>query len=380
MPSPTRERVLIAGSGPGGLTAALALQQAGFEVELFERASSPVGGSAFTLWPNALQALDRLGLGEDLRAITKPFEGIAMFERGGKMLFSVSGDWMKERFGHSGLAIERAQFLRIVINKLGAQRIHFGKTCIGFKQDASTVTALLTDGETAQGAALIGADGLHSAVRIALFGSFEPRFAGYRVLRGVCEFPLPNTLALTSLGCGLQFGLFPMAQQRVYWFASSGAHGTASRNGQPGEMLSQFEPWHAPVRELIDRTPCSGILQNDIFDTDPLPSWSKGRVTLLGDAAHPATPDLGQGLCQAIEDAVVLAERLTRIRDIPAALIAYEEHRKPRTRSITLQSRKIGKAGTWTNPFACYLRNQAIRATPERLHRKQLEDMFRFQT
>lgn len=374
------KRVLIAGAGPGGLTAALALNQAGFDVEVFERARSTFGGSGFTLWPNALQALDKLGLGEEIRAISIPFDGLAMLERSGKVLFRITGKSMTERFGYSGVAVEREHFLRILMGRLRPGSVHFGRACEGFRQNEFSVTAFLSDASEVTGAALVGADGLRSVIRRALFGFFEPRFAGYRVLRGVCELPLAEKVALTSLGRGLQFGIFPMAKNRVYWFASTAAsQGPCSSPESAEKVLFQFSPWHEPVHRLIERTSPDCILQNDIFDTDPLQQWSDGRVTLLGDAAHPATPDLGQGLCQAIEDAVVLARCMRQTDGIPSALATYETHRKPRTRSITLQSRRIGKSGTWTNALLCHLRNQAIRAMPRRLHMTQLEEIFHFE-
>jgi len=166
-----------------------------------------------------------------------------------------------------------------------------------------------------------------------------------------------------------------MAARRVYWFATRNApEGERDPEGCAKQSLEElFRGWHEPVEELIEASEESSILRNDIYDRDPLKRWSEGLVTLLGDAAHPMTPNLGQGACQAIEDAIVLAASLKHSKNVESGLREYECRRIPRTAEIVLQSRGLGEIAQWENPFACGLRNLAIRAMPDVLARKQIE-------
>jgi 2-polyprenyl-6-methoxyphenol hydroxylase-like FAD-dependent oxidoreductase len=183
------------------------------------------------------------------------------------------------------------------------------------------------------------------------------------------------------MGRGAQFGFFPMTRNRVYWFASVNAPegGDDWTVGRKRELIERFEDWHKPIEMLIESTDERSILRNDIYDLKPLRSWSVGRITLLGDAAHPSTPTLGQGACQAIEDAVVLAASLREAPEIASALRGYESRRIQRTSAITMQSRRIGQIGCWKNPALCWLRDKLISSVPAPIRLQQLSGMFRFE-
>jgi len=372
--------VIIIRAGPGGLTLAVALRQAGIGACVYERAAvASDRGSGLTLWPNALRALDAVGQGTAVRDLSAPLDGIAMFVSRGAELFRVERRAMHDRFGDSGLALQRSELTGVLLKQLGEESVRFGFTCTGVENNGSGATAHFADGSEAHGTVLVGADGLRSSIRTHLFGSRTLRYSGYTVWRGLANMRLRQGVGLTSLGCGSQFGIFPMARDRVYWFASTNApEGEQRRAGRKQTVRERFGAWHPPVQEIIENTCETAIIRNDVYDMDPLDSWSSGSVTLLGDAAHPSTPDLGQGACQAIEDAVVLARALDRASDIPTALATYEQQRLKRTRAMSLQSRRIGQAGTWTNPLVCWLRNQAIRHIPPSLRLRQMEWMFDF--
>ena len=377
----SKRQIIIVGAGPGGLTLALALRQAGFHPLVHEPASGHDAGCGFTLWPNAMRALDALELGPELRRRCKPLQGISMTVANGSELFCVKSSALSGSYDGIGWALQRSELIDLLREFLGPDHIRFGAACVGFEQGADSVTALFDDGFAVRGCALIGADGLRSTVRSHLFGEQKLRFAGYTVSRGISQLRLPNDIGVTSLGRGHQFGYFPMSKDRVYWFASgnSAKAGMHSPHAEKDELLKEFADWSKPVRQIIENTPGGCILRNDIYDIDPLPAWTRGQVTLLGDAAHPATPDLGQGACQAIEDAAVLAGCLRSNTGIGAALKEYELYRLNRTRELTLLARRIGRSGTWTNPFLCGLRNWAIRHTPQSIRVRQLQEMFDFQ-
>jgi 2-polyprenyl-6-methoxyphenol hydroxylase-like FAD-dependent oxidoreductase len=193
----------------------------------------------------------------------------------------------------------------------------------------------------------------------------------------VVDLASPPDAVGESWGRGRRFGIVPLNDGRVYWFATANAaeHGRDPAGQLKLRLFNAFRGWHAPIEAIIAATPESAILRNDIYDRDPLSRWTHGHVTLLGDAAHPMTPNLGQGACQAMEDAVVLAACLSGTRDVDAALRHYEARRIPRTSRIVLASRRIGDMAQWENPLACALRNLLVRATPTAIAERQMRSV-----
>jgi 2-polyprenyl-6-methoxyphenol hydroxylase-like FAD-dependent oxidoreductase len=287
---------------------------------------------------------------------------------------------MEADLGAPSLAVHRADVHRALLAALPAGTVHTGLLCTGFTQDESGVTASFSDATTARGDLLVGADGIHSVIRQQLFPGVTLRYAGYAAWRGVVAGDAFAHIDRTSetWGCGSRFGIVPIGGGRIYWFATgnlpSGLRHTPAEH--KAALLRRFQAWHAPVEELIAATPDDKILYNDIFDFPPLERWSIGRVTLLGDAAHATTPNLGQGACQAIESSLALSRTLSRAlsetTDIPAALLSYERERRPRTAWITNTSWQLGKVAQLENPLACRLRNLAVRLAPPSAMRSQI--------
>jgi 2-polyprenyl-6-methoxyphenol hydroxylase-like FAD-dependent oxidoreductase len=376
-------RAIIIGAGPGGLTAAKALRDAGWFPLCFDRVSS-VGesGSGLTLWPNAMEALEVIGLKQAVESVCFPTAGIRMRSWRGESLFEVpSFKTPDNRFGVSGAAAHRGELMAALLSAFSKGELNLESRCIGFRQNETSVTAFFDNGWEVSGDMLIAADGINSTLRSQMFGRLKLRYAGYTVWRGVADFKLGADIGETWLGRGAQFGFFPMTRDRVYWFASVNApEGEAEWEiGRKQELKKRFRNWHEPIQSLIDSTVELSIIRNDIYDMKPLKSWSVGRATLLGDAAHPSTPTLGQGACQAIEDAVVLAACLREASDIVSALKNYESRRIHRTSAITIQSRRMGQMGSWKNPLACWLRDNLIRSVPASIRLQQLNGMFRFE-
>jgi 2-polyprenyl-6-methoxyphenol hydroxylase-like FAD-dependent oxidoreductase len=255
--------------------------------------------------------------------------------------------------------------LDILAESLGKERLHLGHACAQLKQNASGVSVQFANGETAKGGVLVGADGLNSVVRTGLGRKDPVRYSGYTAWRSIVRFDGSAILPAETWGCGRRFGILPTRDGQVYWYAASNApEGERDSDGGPTDtLLSLFKGWHQPIEALI-RESGTNVLRNDIYDREPVPSWGKGRVTLLGDAAHPMTPDLGQGACQAIEDALELAKFLHAASNAEAGLKAYELTRVPRTRSVVLTSRRMGRIGQLSSPFLCRLRDSAFRLIP----------------
>ena len=233
-------------------------------------------------------------------------------------------------------------------------------------------------GEEVRADLLVGADGLHSVVRSQLVGAARPRYAGYTAWRGVTCFPMDQHEAQTAFetwGAGKRFGFIPLSQGRVCWFAVAnapeGEHDAETREKR--KVLDLVASCHEPAWTVVEATEAAAILRTDIYDRPPISSWSQGRVTLVGDAAHPMTPNLGQGACQAIEDAFLLAESLKSGPSLTSALRSYEARRIKRANAMVQLSRLQGRIGHWEHPWGVGLRDILLRMTPPRLLVKQIE-------
>jgi 2-polyprenyl-6-methoxyphenol hydroxylase-like FAD-dependent oxidoreductase len=271
--------------------------------------------------------------------------------------------------------MHRAELLAELARHVDPESLHLDCECIAFTQDHEGVTARFRNGETTRGDALIGADGLRSVIRTGLFGEQAIRYAGYTAWRSVVGFEAPDKLMMTETwGRGRRFGIVPMSHGRVYWFATL----NAIEGARDPDVASLFRGWHEPIEALIAASKPDSILSNDVCDMDPLPRWSNRRVTLMGDAAHPMTPNLGQGACQAIEDAVVLAACLKTNATVGGALLQYERRRMARTKQIVLSSRRLGAMAQAENAVVCLVRDAAMRLTPRRLAAKQMGALLDF--
>lgn len=375
-----QKTALVIGAGPGGLTAAIALDQIGYNVCVFERASPAENGSGLTLWPNAMRALDHLGMGRAVSSISQRTDTLAMRTWNGKELFSLSEKTQPAAAAVQGFALLRSELINSLSTRLKKESIRFGKRCVGYRQERDSVVAVFDEGLEEAGDVLVACDGINSQLRGRMLGPVALKYSGYTVWRGIAPYQLSNRAALTSVGSGMQFGIFPLLHNRVYWFASAVVPRDSCdwKMGRKQELLQRFRQWHKPITDLIEATEPSQIIRTDIYDHEPFNHWVDGRVALLGDAAHPSTPTLGQGACQAIEDAVVLAASLSEAAEVTAALAFYESRRHQRTASITLQSRRFGQMGCWTNSVACWVRNRLIKTIPESLRLHQLNKMLSF--
>lgn len=370
-------RAVVIGAGIGGLSAGIALKRAGIHVELYERAAElKEVGAGLSLWANAIHALELLGLGEATRAYCTPYEVAGIRTLDGRVLSPPPPDFA--RMVGPPCVVHRVELQEMLVGALGAGRVRLGARCERFGEDAAGVTAEFADGRRARGDVLIGADGLHSIVRSQLHGPRPPRYAGYTAWRSVVSFDTSRVRASESWGFGARFGMVPMSGNRVYWFATENTPEGGRQPDEKAHLQRLFRAWHEPIEALIEATPRSAILRNDIYDRPVLRRWGAGRVTLLGDAAHPMTPNLGQGACQALEDAVVLARCLQRDHDPVAALRVYEGQRIPRANTIVNRSRRVGAVAQWRHPLAVSLRNALVSRVPPEAQARQLAKVIAY--
>jgi FAD-dependent urate hydroxylase len=370
--------VVVIGAGIGGLATALALDRAGIAVEVHERAPelSEVG-AGIGLWPNAIRALDRIGVGDDIRARAVTGTSGGARNATGRVLIHMPGEVLHQRYGAPTTGILRSELQLLMARRFGLERIHLGHELVAFEQEGDQVAARFADGATTRGAVLVGADGLHSVVRHRLLDDGPPRYRGDTAWRGLASTPpdlAPLRDVFESLGRATRFGVFPLHGERIMWFASA-VRPEGERDGPDvlDRLRERFAAWHAPIPRILEVTDPASILRNDIYDRPFTSRWVDGRVALLGDAAHPMGPDLGQGACQAIEDAETLALALARSRRPERALALYQHVRIRRVRII---SRIVGATAWLANRRsapACTLRDTVMGATPAFAARRQLD-------
>ena len=378
-------KAIIIGGGIGGLSATLALRRVGVHSDVFEQAEElREVGAGLTVWANAIRALEQLGVAERVLWLSSKMERFECRTSVGKTLSSTPLLELERKLGVPvGVVVQRADLLRELAAGLDKGRTHCAARCVSIENKPDEVVAQFADGRVARGDFLVGADGLHSVVRAQLHGASKPRYAGYTCWRGVADLqvedPQPG-LGFETWGPGARFSVHHCAG-RIFWYATRNVPegGVDSRAGRKADVRDVFKTWHRPIPEVIEATREADILRNDIVDRLPLEHWGRGRVTLLGDSAHPTTPNLGQGACLAMEDAVCLAASLAEARDVEEALQHYERVRYPRTTAITKDSWQLGKIGQLENPFGRCLRDRLTSWTPSVVSLRLTENIVSYE-
>ncbi|HYP83075.1 FAD-dependent monooxygenase [Variovorax sp.] len=356
-------KVGIVGAGIGGVALARALRLRGIDAYLFERAGA-FGeiGAGVQITPNAAKVLRALGLADQLDRVG--FLPEAMVGRNwdtGRELFRTPLREICPRlFGADFYHVHRADVHAILCQDIPADRVRFNVQCVGVDRTAHGATARFSDGSSFEADLIVGADGIHSVVRDALWGQSKASFTGHmcwRALVPVAQHPLPFVSPDASFWMG------PKAHIVTYYVKGGAAVNIVAVNEsaewvaeswtEPStreELLAAYQGWHPNIIALFERVESSQTFKWGLFDRDPMQAWSQGRVTLLGDAAHPMLPFLSQGAAMAIEDGYVLAAALSHCPDVEAALRAYEAERRPRTARVQLEARERGRTYHLSTP------------------------------
>ncbi len=355
--------IVVAGAGIGGLGTALALQRAGHRVRLLERTRSlrPVG-AAISIWPNGVRVLRALGVGQPIDAAAGTMNRMAYHDRDGQLLARFSLQPLYDAVRERAKPIARMTLQRVLLDAVGVQHVQLGATCERYEQDEDGVTVHLADGSTQRADVFVVSDGSRSHLRNQVAGQVIPRrYRGYVNWNGRIRIAPELGVAdewTQYVGNHQRVSLMPMGADEFYFFFDvpvsdptvvgigserAGAESLADSPERHRRALSQyFDGWAAPVRYLIEQMDTSLIASVAIHDTDPVPKLVDGRVVMIGDAAHAMAPDLGQGGCQALEDAWVLARSLDPRADgdVAGALRDYEHQRLPRVHGIVERARK----------------------------------------
>lgn len=364
--------IVIVGGGIGGLTAALALLDRGVPCEVHERAPELREiGAGLGVWPIALRVFDRLGLGAEVRALGARLAPAGMRGADGRWFARLEESDFVRSFGEPSIGVHRGELQALLLSRLPADVVHTGHEIVSLHQGAA-VEVGFANGERAVGSAVVGADGNRSTVRSILFGDRPLHDCRYGGWRGTTTWPdglTTEEAAGEVWGPRARFGFVPIGGDRLTWYGS--ARDVAPERGIEA-AVEVFASFPDPIPEVVASTPPDMLWASHIYDRRPLRRWTVDRVTLLGDAAHPMTPELGQGACQAIVDAWTLAEELSRAEDPASAFRAYERRRRGRAAMVQIAARGMAVGGNVESPLAQRIRAGVTKSTPKGLVLRQL--------
>lgn len=373
--------IAIIGGGIGGLALAAGLHKSGIEVHVFEKARSfkPLG-AGLGLGSNAVLALDQMGLAEDVAKAGMPLWEQRFLNGKLDVMNKIDFSLLKEKFGEETITIHRAHLHEALFHAVDTDYFHFDKKVTDFVQYDEHVTLMFQDNVKRNFDYVIAADGIHSIFRQMLVPDSGPRYAGYTCWRGITTNRGDVPLHISSEAWSKQgrFGWAPLHDGNVYWFACVNApendayYANLNKNGA-ARLFSHFS---SAVERLISETEDTSFLHHDLYDIKPLDSFVYDRIILLGDAAHAATPNMGQGAGQAIEDAYELMLAIEKEPSMGAALSRYDTRRVNKTKKVMKLSRQIGWAAQWQNPLLIGFRNTVFPLVPKSLLFRRLAFLF----
>lgn len=368
--------IAVIGAGIGGLTTALFLKKYGLNVTVYESAEviKPVG-AGIVMAGNAMQVFRELGLKEKIEQSGNKVSWMKITDEQYQLLSKVDLTVFEQKYHVHNVAVYRADLQRILAETLGSENLSLGKRLLKIERQENSFKLLFEDGTEAVHDYLIGADGIKSVVRDQLFGKQEIRNTGQICWRGLCEKDFSEKYrneAYELWGKGKRFGFVQINSRQVYWYAVVNKHFVTDKGFSP----HLFDEFHPEIQELISVTPEAAVVKNEIIDLKPMGKWFTPNVCLIGDAAHATTPNMGQGACQAVEDAYAIGQLLRKGKSLNEAFELYEQCRKNKAHGIVNNSWRLGKIAHLENSIAVKLRNFLFKIMPVSANRKQLEQVL----
>ena len=372
-------KALIIGGGIAGLTTAIALRQRGFDCQVYEATAAikPVG-AGIMMASNAMHVFDKLNLAEKVIQVSCPIEKANITNEKLALIQATDFRYVEEKFGYGVYAMHRARLQQVLLEELPSDAVSTGKRFVKLNQQDNKVIAHFEDGSTAEGDVLLGADGLHSRVRPFVCNT-TLRYGGQTTWRGVASLKLSNqfkSAAYEAWGGKARFGFVEIAQDEVYWYAALTAAAGEKEDvaGMRQRLLSSFSSFADPIPQIIAESEENNIIRTDIFDIKPFQKWFEKRVCLIGDAAHPTTPNMGQGGAQAVEDALSLADALAYAQEVEDAFRLFRDKRIKKASMVTQNSYLFGKIAHLESGRK--IRDFVFRKLPPQISTKQLEKIL----
>jgi 2-polyprenyl-6-methoxyphenol hydroxylase-like FAD-dependent oxidoreductase len=338
------KHIVVVGAGIAGLATAVALQRLGHRVAILEERTDTTAGAGISIWPNALAALDEIGLGDAVRASGGRVSAGAMRWRDGSWLRHPSPERITRALGEPLVVVRRTVLMDLLADALTDETIESGCAATELVATSNGVRITLADGTIREADGVVGADGVGSVVARHLNGAMPRRYAGYTAWRGIASYSLDPDLAGETMGAGTEFGHVPLGSEHTYWFGTERSpEGRSAPGGELAYLRSKYGDWADPIPALLASTDQDDVVRNDLYDRAEARQWARGSVVLVGDAAHPMRPHLGQGGCQGLEDAAILAHCVEHTDDLPTAFARFAAFRQPRVRPLVRESRLLGE-------------------------------------
>ncbi|MFC3197594.1 FAD-dependent monooxygenase [Parapedobacter deserti] len=372
-----KAKVTIIGAGIGGLTTALTLKQKGLDVEVLEGSAEikPVG-AGINIANNAMQVFQKLGIQGKIEKSGHRISEIKITDSLLNPLSVVDLSEYEQKYGVSSVAIHRGELQKILAEEVGYEHIRLSKRLVKIEKE-ELFKLTFEDDSTIASKIVIGADGIRSVVRSQLFSENTLRNANQTCWRGICEFDLPekyhNELN-EAWGRGKRFGFEKLNGKKVYWYALVDSKNVSS---EEIDLVNLFDEFHEDIPAIISSTAKDQIVINEIVDLKPIYKWHRGNVCLIGDAAHATTPNMGQGACQAIEDAYVLGKLIDDGFLMENSFVEFERLRRKKAHSIVNMSWTVGKMAHLENRFGVWMRNKAMKYMPTSVNKKRMDMIFK---
>lgn len=374
-------KITIIGAGIGGLTTAIALKQRGVEVEIFE--ATPAfrkAGSGINLAINAMQVYKKLGLYDTVFEAGSLTSAMNITDEQLNPISVIDLKHFEEKFKVQSVAIHRATLHQILLDQLADVPIHLNKKVKALRQLENGIELDFDDGTSHKATVLIGSDGIHSVIRKSIFDNTRIRKAKQICWRGITKIDLPEKYQRElnePWGKGKRFGFVAIAENEYYWYALANYKENYLEEFQHIDLVDFYSDFHPIVSKIISSTPKENILTNEMLDLKPISTWHKNNICLLGDSAHATTPNLGQGACQAIESALVLANCIVKHTSTEKAFKEFQNIRIPKATEVINTSWQVGKIAHLENWLLIKLRNFVLSKTPTMIANKQSERMFK---
>lgn len=379
-------KATIIGAGIGGLTTAIALHRAGIDYEIFEASAElkPVG-AGIVMASNAMQVFQRLGIANEIMTAGFEIDHAYSVDQQFKVISSLAvKDKITPRFGLGSYAIHRWALQSALLKQLDPSKIKLNKRLVGLSQTKNAVLLVFEDGTQTYSDFVVGADGIKSVVRKFAFGEVPLRYSGQTCWRGVAAIELPSHLKNNSYEIwgdkkGLRLGFTPINSEEVYYYIThfSAANGRDTSSIKT-DLIGMLYPTFGDIAvRLLTATSDHQLIRSDISDFVPIKNWWHDNVVLIGDAAHATTPNLGQGGCQAVEDAFVLAKAISEKKELSEAFKHFQSIRYAKAKHVVDTSWKLGQLTNLESKFMQKLRDTVFRMIPDSIALGQLEKIFK---
>lgn len=365
--------ISIIGAGIGGLTLGNVLKQHPYDFTVYESAREikPVG-AGIMMAVNAMQVFDRLGLKEKIEKAGNKIHRITIANESLQPISKTEILALEKKYNSCNVAIHRAALQRILVENIGSEHIQLGHSLLKIEKKENYALTF-ENGIQKESKIIFGADGIKSQIRSQIFTTGTIRNSGQKCWRGLVGFELPEKYhqeAFEVWGKGKRFGFVKISEKKVYWYACINEK-SFDQHIMPADIFSDFDPL---IVKLIDATAKEDIICNTITDLAPIPQWYTDNLCMIGDAAHATTPNMGQGACQAIEDAYIIGRLLEKNTDFNAVFEEFQKIRRKKVDYIVNTSRTIGKVSQWEHGNS--LRNFLMRLIPESTNQKMAKKII----